>query len=144
MIFQDFHLFAGMTAEQNVLIAGTFEHLMVPGALRDRARMLLTRVGLPGGLQRVETLSRGEMQRVAVARALLFSPPVVLADEPTASLDEENGARVMELLCELCGEGGSTLLVVTHDPRLLARLPVVHTLVAGRLAASRAVEVRTC
>jgi putative ABC transport system ATP-binding protein len=106
--------------------------------------MLLTRVGVPGGLQRVETLSRGEMQRVAVARALLYAPPVLLADEPTASLDMDSGARVMDLLGELADETGSTLVIVTHDPQFLARLPVVHTLVAGRLAASRANGGRPC
>jgi putative ABC transport system ATP-binding protein len=74
------------------------------------------------------------MQRVAVARALLFAPAVVVADEPTASLDSENGRTVGDLLLEMCRQSGSTLVVVSHDPDLLGRLDAIHTLVGGRLS----------
>lgn len=136
MVFQDFHLLPGMRVMQNVLLPNTFDRVRPTFALKDRARQLLTYVGLRGGLQRVETLSRGEMQRVAVARALLFKPTIVLADEPTASLDAANGARVTDLLLELCRESRSTLLVVSHDPAVLRRLETVHTLMGGPLAPS--------
>jgi len=144
MVFQDFHLFPGMSAIENVLVANTFDHLRVTFAVKDRARALLTSVGLRGGLQRIETLSRGEMQRVAVARALLFKPAIVLADEPTASLDSANGKRVTDLLLELCRECQSTLLIVSHDPAVLVRLNTVHTLVGGRLAAAPEHAPRSC
>jgi len=144
MVFQDFHLFPGMSAVENVLVADTFRHLRATFAVKDRARFLLTSVGLRGGLQRVETLSRGEMQRVAVARALLFKPAIVLADEPTASLDSASGKRVTDLLLELCRECQSTLLIVSHDPAVLRRLTAVHTLVGGRLADAPQHAPRSC
>lgn len=134
LVFQDFHLFAGLTALQNVLLPVTFARARVPREADARARALLTRVGLDEGWKRVEKLSRGELQRVAVVRAVLFSPPIVLADEPTASLDAAAGAEVGRLLRTLCREAGSTLLVVSHDPSLLATLDRVVTLRNGRLA----------
>jgi putative ABC transport system ATP-binding protein len=133
-----------MTVLQNVLLANTFNHLRSTFAIKDRARSLLTSVGLRGGLQRVETLSRGEMQRVAVARALLFRPAIVLADEPTASLDTANGERVTDLLLDLCRETRSTLVVVSHDAAVLRRLDAFHTLVAGRFATADRETVSQC
>jgi putative ABC transport system ATP-binding protein len=144
LVFRDFHLLPGMTAMQNVLLPATFERVRTTFALKDRARQLLTHVGLPGGLQRVETLSRGEMQRAAVARALLFKPTIVLADEPTASLDATDGARVTDLLLELCRDSRSTLLVVSHDPAVLRRLETVHTLMGGRLTRSGEEVLQPC
>ena len=135
-VFQDFHLFSGMSALDNVLLPATFGHGRIPPALARRARELLARVGVERGGARVETLSRGEMQRVACARALLLAPGVVVADEPTASLDTENASAIGELLLSLCAETFSTLLVVSHDRRLLDRLDTVHTLVNGRLGSS--------
>ena len=73
------------------------------------------------------------MQRVGIARALLFSPPVVVADEPTASLDRESGHIAIGLLLGLCREEGSTLVAVSHDADLLGRLDHVFALAAGRL-----------
>ena len=144
MVFQDFHLLPGMTIMQNVLVATTFDHMAVSSAMKDRARSLLTQVGLRGDSQRVETLSRGEMQRAAVARALLFAPPIVLADEPTASLDHASGARVTDLLLDLCRETRATLLIVSHDTAVLRRLDTVHTLVEGRLAAAPQPGLQPC
>jgi len=74
---------------------------------------------------------------VAVARALIFLPPVVMADEPTASLDAQNGRAVADLLSMLCRELGSTLIVVSHDAALLDRLDTVHRLIAGRFQISQ-------
>ena len=144
MVFQDFHLLPGMTVMQNVLLANTFDHVRVTFPMKDRARFLLTHVGLRGGLQRVETLSRGEMQRVAVARALLFRPAIVLADEPTASLDSASGERVTDLLLELCRESQSTLVIVSHDAAVLRRLNTVHTLIGGRLVPSPQDMLQPC
>ncbi len=144
MIFQDFHLLPGMTALQNVLVAATFDRFILSSRMKDRARALLTHVGVPGGLQRVETLSRGEMQRVAVARALLFAPPIVLADEPTASLDGASSERVTTLLLDLCRETRTTVVVVSHDSAVLRRLDAVHTLVGGRLTTTAQNSVSRC
>src|SRR5262249_21265194 len=132
-VFLDFHLLSGMSAHANVVIPATFAHARTPRRLTQRGGELLARVGLERTAARVETLSRGEQQRVAVARALLFSPPVVVADEPTASLDADNAALVSDLLMSLCADHSSTLIVVSHDRRLLERLDIVHTLVDGSL-----------
>lgn len=132
-VFQDFHLLPGMSALDNVVLPATFCHARTPRPLVQRGRELLARVGLERSAARVESLSRGEQQRVAFARALLFAPSVVVADEPTASLDGDNAALIGELLLALCAETSSTLLVVSHDRRLLERLDTVHTLVDGRL-----------
>jgi putative ABC transport system ATP-binding protein len=135
IVFQDFHLFPGMTAIDNVLLPATFSHVRIPGQLRERARMLLARVGLEDRAARsVAYFSRGEMQRVGIARALLFSPPLVVVDEPTANLDRESGQMVTGLILSLCRETDSTLLAVSHDVELLGRLEQVFALTAGRLA----------
>jgi putative ABC transport system ATP-binding protein len=135
-VFQDFHLFSGLSALDNVLLPATFAHAVIPGRLRRRARELLAEVRVPEGRTPVERLSRGEMQRVALARALLFAPPVVVADEPTASLDAESARLVGGLLVGMAREAGSTALVVTHDPGLLDRLETTYLLVEGRLASA--------
>jgi putative ABC transport system ATP-binding protein len=135
-VFQDFHLFSGLSALDNVLLPATFEHAVIPGGLRRRARELLAEVRVPEGRTPVERLSRGEMQRVALARALLFAPPVVVADEPTASLDAESARLVGGLLVAMARGAGSTALVVTHDPGLLARVDPTYLLVEGRLASA--------
>lgn len=133
-VFQDFHLVPGMDALSNVLVACWFERLQAPAELAARAGALLERFGVPAGRRDVLTLSRGEQQRVAIARALLHRPALLVADEPTASLDADNAAQVGELLVEAAAEQGSTLLVVTHDAALMARLPRTLRLVRGRLA----------
>ncbi|WP_245986695.1 ABC transporter ATP-binding protein [Azospirillum thermophilum] len=124
-IFQDFHLFPGMDALGNVLLPASFRAAGASAETRRAALSLLERVGLRDPHQPVESLSRGEMQRVAVARALLFRPPLVLADEPTASLDAAAAATVADLLLELVREAGSTLVLVTHDMALAGRLDSV-------------------
>lgn len=135
LVMQDFHLFPGLSAVENVLLPARFRHLRLPGDLRDRAAALLAAVGLDAGGRGVATFSRGEMQRVAIARALLPRPGVIVADEPTASLDAESGAAVATLLTGLAREAGATLVVVTHDPALSGRLGRRLTLADGRLIA---------
>jgi len=102
--------------------------------MRARALDLLRMVGIERPGQPVGTMSRGQMQRVAVARALVGWPGAVIADEPTASLDAESGAAVADLLVELSRQTASTLIVATHDERLIARLDRTMRLDGGRIA----------
>jgi putative ABC transport system ATP-binding protein len=121
LVMQDFHLFAGLSALANVLLPLKLNRA-VKAADRERALGLLETVGISRPSQHIETLSRGEMQRVAIARALLAKPGVIVADEPTASLDQKTGADVAELLVRLATEEQATLIVVTHDPQLMQYL----------------------
>lgn len=122
LVFQDFHLVEGLSALGNVLLPASFNAWRATPAQRRRAAMLLERVGIDAPQRRAELLSRGERQRVAVARALLCSPPVILADEPTASLDPENREIISRLLLDLVREHGASLIVVSHEAALLSRL----------------------
>lgn len=122
LVMQDFHLFPGLSALDNILLPARLSRVATPECLA-RALDLMRRFGLERPQQPVETMSRGEMQRVAVARAVLRKPGVIIADEPTASLDVEAGAAVADLLLHLAETEGSTLVVVSHDARLVERLP---------------------
>ena len=133
LVFQDMHLLDGLSALDNVLLPLLFDHVRAPAALRDRAAELLDRLGVAALDRRVTVMSRGERQRVALARALLRNPAVLLADEPTASLDATTAARVGELLLHAAADAGATLIVATHDVALLARLPSRLRLRAGQL-----------
>lgn len=138
-VFQDFHLFDGMSALQNVMVPLHFGgHGASAAILKQRAADLLNHVGIGYPYRRVERLSRGERQRVAIARALLLSPSIILADEPTASLDARSGHDVGELLIGLSRDAGATVVVVSHDAALLAMLDVVHHLDGGRLSSAAA------
>ncbi len=107
---------------------------------RRRVEPLLVRLGLGERLEhRAEQLSMGERQRVMIARALSTEPRLVLADEPTGSLDTERGREVLALLGELCRERGIAVLLVTHDPEAAAYADRVHTLRDGRLCDARPV-----
>lgn len=134
LVMQDFHLFPGLSAVENVLLPARLARV-ADAALIARAHDLLKGVGLSRPDQRIETMSRGEMQRVAIARAVLRKPGVIVADEPTASLDAEAGETVGRLLLDMAGETGSTLIVVSHDQRLIDRLDRRITLGAGRIVA---------
>ncbi|MBB4953147.1 putative ABC transport system ATP-binding protein [Agrobacterium vitis] len=122
LVMQDFHLFSGLSAIDNILLPARLSRLATQECV-ERGHALMQRFGLERPDQPVETMSRGEMQRVAVARALLRKPGVIIADEPTASLDAEAGAAVADLLLDVAGSEGSTLIVVSHDTRLVERLP---------------------
>ena len=116
-VFQSFNLLQGFTALENVLLGQMFGG---GNGDADRAVQLLKSVGLGHRLQhKPRALSVGEQQRVAIARALVNAPPLVLADEPTGSLDAKNGMAVLELLRRICTEGKHTLLLVTHDPQVM-------------------------
>jgi putative ABC transport system ATP-binding protein len=133
LVFQDFHLVDGLTAFENVLLPAHFDHWRIPAGLRRRAGELLDAVGIGGKERDIALFSRGERQRVAFARALLFSPGIVMADEPTASLDPDHRARIGDLLVALAQGGGATLIVVSHDRELLARLDRCMALENGNL-----------
>ncbi|MDR0252522.1 MAG: ABC transporter ATP-binding protein [Brucellaceae bacterium] len=137
LVMQDFHLFAGLSALANVLLPLKLSRGVKP-ADRARALELLETVGIARPAQSVETLSRGEMQRVAIARALLARPAVIVADEPTASLDQKAGADVAELLVRLAREEKATLVVVTHDPQLMQYLQRRIRLEGGRIVSDSA------
>jgi putative ABC transport system ATP-binding protein len=116
-VFQSFNLLQGFTALENVLLGQMFGG---GNGGADRAVQLLKSVGLEHRLHhKPRALSVGEQQRVAIARALVNAPPLVLADEPTGSLDAKNGMAVLELLRRICTEGKHTLLLVTHDPQVM-------------------------
>jgi putative ABC transport system ATP-binding protein len=115
-VFQSFNLLQGFTALENVLLGQMFAEGKQD---TQRAVTLLETVGLGQRLHhKPRALSVGEQQRVAIARALVNAPPLVLADEPTGSLDANNGAIVLELLQRICRENKHSLLLVTHDPRV--------------------------
>jgi predicted ABC-type transport system involved in lysophospholipase L1 biosynthesis ATPase subunit len=121
IIFQAYHLLADLTAVENVFLPARMGRM--PGAqARQRAESLLKRVGLGDRMgHRPSQLSGGEQQRVAIARCLINSPSLILADEPTGNLDSHTGDEVMNLLLELRGEHRTTLVIATHDARVAAR-----------------------
>lgn len=132
-VFQEHHLLAGCTALDNVLVPALATG-RVPRETVARGRRLLERVGLGGRLDhRPGELSGGERQRVAVARALVLAPRLVLADEPTGQLDSRSAAAVTELLVELAAESGGMLIIVTHDTTVAERVDAVRRLIDGRL-----------
>jgi putative ABC transport system ATP-binding protein len=118
-VFQSYHLFPTLSAADNVRLA-----LDVRGETgrdaTDKARAALDRVGLSNKIKNYpRQLSGGEQQRVAIARAVVGDPSVILADEPTAALDTENGKAIMGILATIAKDPGRGVLVVTHDPRLV-------------------------
>lgn len=131
-VFQDFHLVDELSVLDNVLLPARFAAFRAAPQIRARAHALIERVGLADPARRAVRLSRGERQRVAVARALLMAPRLILADEPTASLDAANGHEVASLLVASARESGATLIVAAHDRDLLARMDRVVALRAGR------------
>jgi len=122
-VFQSFNLLQGFSALENVLLGQMFGG---GNGGTGRAVELLNKVGLGHRLHhKPRALSVGEQQRVAIARALINAPPLVLADEPTGSLDSKNGAAVLELLQRICADGKNALLLVTHDPQVMSRFKKV-------------------
>jgi lipoprotein-releasing system ATP-binding protein len=131
-VFQFHHLLAEFNALENVMMPALIARLPQPVA-REQAEAILVRVGLKERLtHRVTTLSGGEQQRVAVARALVLEPEVLLADEPTGNLDPKSGGRVQELILELNRERGLTSVIVTHNLEMARILDRQITLLDGK------------
>ena len=132
-VFQFHHLLPEFTAVENVMMPGLIQGLP-PETMRARAESMLGDVGLSHRIEHaVGKLSGGERQRVAVARALVLDPPLVLADEPTGNLDPATGDQVAELLFEMNRTRGTTLVVVTHSKRMADQLGRVLVLNGGTL-----------
>ena len=134
-VFQQHHLIPHLTVLENVLVpelAGKGTRLS--GDALSRAKLLLGRVGLAERTShKPAELSGGECQRVAVVRALLQNPDIVLADEPTGALDATTAGALLDLLLELQQDDGFTLIIVTHTPEIAARLGRIVRLEAGKL-----------
>ena len=118
-VFQSFQLLGHLTALENVALP---LELMGADRVIERAQILLNEVGLADRMQAYpRVLSGGEQQRVALARAFVVQPSLLLADEPTGSLDTETGQRILELMLDMNQQHGTTLVLVTHDPQLANR-----------------------
>ena len=132
-MFQSFHLVPQLTVVKNVMMASRYCPTLSGAEVKKRAIELLERVGLKHRLNHKPfQLSNGEMQRVAICRALLPNPPLILADEPTGNLDEKNGNEIIEILESMVAEG-KTVIMVTHDLQLAKRAGRVITLKDGEL-----------
>jgi len=130
-VFQNFQLLAHLTAIENVMLP---LELLGRSRPRERAREMLQRVGLGERLTHYpKLLSGGEQQRVALARAFVVEPAVLLADEPTGSLDHATGETVMKLMFDMNREAGTTLVLVTHDRSIAARCERQIRIEAGKI-----------
>ncbi|MEG0822678.1 MAG: ATP-binding cassette domain-containing protein [Burkholderiaceae bacterium] len=139
-VFQSFQLLPHLSALENVLLPMELAGRSPAGeSPRQAAERLLARVGLAARLSHYpKTLSGGEQQRVALARAFVMEPAILLADEPTGSLDARTGEAVIDLMFELNRERASTLVLVTHDSQIAARCSRRIELAAGRVVSSAA------
>jgi len=136
LVFQFFHLLPHLSVSDNVALPAWIAGRR-PRDYRGRVVELLERVGLAARAgESVQKLSGGEMQRVAICRALLSRPRLMLADEPTGNLDDENGRRVLDLLLSLVEEEGGGLVYVTHSPELAELADETWRLHSGRLEAA--------
>lgn len=135
-IFQGSNLIASLTAEENIILQLNMRGIDGPEARREAGR-LLERVGLAKQRDRKPSeMSGGQRQRVAIARAVAGDPPLICADEPTASLDQDSGISVTRLLKELAVERNHTVVAVTHDPRIFQFADRIENLENGRIMRS--------
>lgn len=139
-VFQSFGLMPLLSAAENVSVPLRMRK-MSPGERRDRVETALEWVGLGGRAKhRPYELSGGEQQRVAIARALAAGPRLILADEPTGQLDTRTGRRILELLRRLVEDEGITVVVVSHDPQVMAEADIVHEMRDGMMMETRIKE----
>jgi ABC-type lipoprotein export system ATPase subunit len=135
MIFQDFLLFEELSARDNAIVAAAFRPDRA--ALGPRVDALMARLGVADlAARRADLLSGGERQRIAVVRALAHDPAILLADEPTASLDRATADRLIGDLARLAREDGRTVVVVSHDEHVWAAMDRILTVRDGRLEAA--------
>lgn len=139
MVFQDFLLFEELSAIANASLGGAYATRAQQRKIEDRARARLEKLGVTHGARTVESFSGGERQRVAVARALAADPGIILADEPTASLDRKTADALIDDLVRLAREEGRTLIAVSHDPAVYERMDRIIQIVDGRIASDEAV-----
>lgn len=133
-VFQSYSLIPHLTVLENVMVPASYASNITRRTVRRRAVELLDAVGLSGmESARPTRLSGGEQQRVAIARSLVLTPSIVLADEPTGALDEDTGDAVLQLLLDATRQEGSCLVVVTHDEQVAARMDRVFRLGEGQL-----------
>lgn len=132
-IFQKLNLLTSLTVLENVMLGGFFAKQSSMVIIKQAALKLLTSVGMGKKTNlKPNCLSLGEQQRVAVVRALVKRPVIMLADEPTASLDPKNSKVILELLKQLCNEAGTTLILSTHDSRVAQKFSSCYDLQLGR------------
>ena len=132
-VFQSFFLIPSLSAVDNVALPLLYQPGVRASSAREQAQQALQKVGLEGrAAHHPAELSGGERQRIAIARALVNRPPLLLADEPTGNLDSANGAGVMSMLVELW-KSGLTILLVTHDPAIAAYAQRVIWMKDGRI-----------
>ncbi len=140
-IFQAHNLHKSLTAIQNVQMGLEVHGKYTQAEMRDRSAAMLKEVGLGDRLEYYpDNLSGGQKQRVAIARALVSHPAIVLADEPTAALDSKSGRDVVNLMQKLAREQGSTILMVTHDNRILDVADRIVHMEDGKLAKNSTVN----
>jgi lipoprotein-releasing system ATP-binding protein len=133
-VFQFHHLLGALTAAENVMIPLAIESGSTSRSQLQRAREVLDAVGLLHRADaRASSLSGGEQQRAAIARALVHQPPLILADEPTGNLDSKSSDRVFALMRSIHAEQGTAFLIVTHDPSLAENCDRIVTLVDGHI-----------
>jgi putative ABC transport system ATP-binding protein len=133
-VFQGFNLIPSLSALENTLLPTFFNKTTPVAARHRRAVGLLAQVGLGDRMHhRPSELSGGEQQRVAMARALVNEPSILLADEPTGNLDVETGAAILELLLDMSRAHATTLVVVTHDPDIAAKADTIIEMKDGRI-----------
>jgi putative ABC transport system ATP-binding protein len=135
-VFQQFNLVPSLSALENVLLPKTLRGAADAAAVK-RAEKLLESVGLGKRMtHRPSELSGGEQQRVAIARAFINDPDLILADEPTGSLDSETSAKIIDLLSDLWRASSKTVVIITHDPQIAAHTRRILSMKDGRLVAN--------
>lgn len=133
-IFQSHHLLDSISVLQNVQLPLAFDETITSASSKERALKALAMVGIDSqAYKKPSKLSGGQRQRVAIARALIRKPAIVLADEPTASLDEKSGREVVEIIRKMAKDMGVTVVLVTHDNRILDIADRIVSLVDGKI-----------
>lgn len=138
MVFQDFLLFEELSAAANAALPGAYTSRARQSAIHQTAASVLARLGVAHGARTVESFSGGERQRVAIARALAADPAIILADEPTASLDRATADTLIDDLVSLARDTGKTLIAISHDPHVYTRMDRVIEIVDGQIVSDEA------